>query len=90
MKSKTLEEFKNDCLMLFVKLHGWKYKAIEQVANSEFYDKDLFLRWIFVARNLENKAKSVALACETEETIRAWRKAMELKEKMESRLNIGI
>lgn len=72
--------------MLFVKLHGWKYKAIEEVADSEFYDDNLFLRWTFIARDLESKAKSVALACETEETIRAWRKAMELKEKIESRL----
>ncbi|WP_143254298.1 hypothetical protein [Brucella sp. CMUL 015] len=86
MKSKTLEELKNDCLVLFVKLHGWKYKAIEQVVVSEFYDEDLFFRWAFIARELENKARTVALSCETEDTVRAWKKAMELKEKMESRL----
>lgn len=88
-ENETLDDFKRACVILFASLHGWKYRAIKQVADSKFYDRDLFLRWFKIAQDLESKSREIALACENEDSIRAWKKAMVLREKMEEIVKVG-
>lgn len=70
----------------FGELYKKHYETIEYLINSDKFSKGEFFAWYSRAKTLERKAKELNETCETEQSKRAYVKAMKLRIALKERI----
>lgn len=84
MKNKN-ESYEAHAIKLFVELYGWVYTIGERVLEDDIIRQDIITRWIGLTTNLERKALRLHKAVNNKTTLRAWKRALELKVEFNNR-----
>lgn len=70
----------------FGELYRKHYETIEYLINSDKFNKGEYFFWYANAKTLERKAKELYETCETEQSKRAYVKAMKLRIALKERI----
>lgn len=79
---------KNNAVRLFAEVNGWLYTGAETTLNDKYKSINVLMLWESRLNKLSNDARKLMMTCETNQSIRAYKKAIELKYAFEKEINL--